>query len=155
MDTSKQWQVAQVRRKTTKSSPFSSLQRVRGTRFFRSFFFRSNALQRRYSSTAFNGTRRGERKRKNRSGSKWNATDGKVGEKERQRETESRRNKTPRVTAKVMVEQRDVHSLLTNDTRANNFRLLVDTSTKDTKSLAVIKSARAISSSVLQLWKPR
>lgn len=59
----------------------------------------------------------------------------------------SRRNKTPRatkiVTAKVtMVEQRNVHSLLANDTRSNNF-LARDTPTKDTKSLAAIKSARA------------
>lgn len=71
----------------------------------------------------------------------------------------SRRNKTPRatkiVTAKVtMVEQRNVHSLLANDTRSNNF-LARDTPTKDTKSLAAIKSARALSFNCENLVKSR
>lgn len=78
------------------------------------------------------------------------------GKKEREM---SRRNKTPRatkiVTAKVtMVEQRNVHSLLANDTRSNNF-LARDTPTKDTKSLAAIKSARALSFNCENLVKSR
>ena len=54
----------------------------------------------------------------------------------------------------IFVDSLQWHSLLANDTRSNNF-LARDTPTKDTKSLAAIKSARALSFNCENLVKPR